>query len=104
MSIGSPFLYVRVLTPPTGLASLTSIVVGPADVVELEPPVPMTIAAAMAITTATPSMARRWLRGTRGKGTGAPLLVLRGVRAARRVEERVRDALDRPRRERHRDV
>ena len=38
-----PFLKVTSLTPPTGLASWTTTVVGPASLVEFEePPVPMT--------------------------------------------------------------
>src|SRR3954454_16291971 len=56
-----PFWYVRVRTPPTGLASLTWIVVGPALCLSLEPP-PMTTIATTTITTASASRPRRWVR------------------------------------------
>src|SRR3954466_14810183 len=71
-----PFLNVASLTPPTGLASLTSTVTGPPEVLlSLLPPVPMMMAATTITATARPSSTRRWLRGMvrwspRGSGSG----------------------------------
>src|SRR4051812_33124036 len=58
----APFLYVRVFTPPTGAAFLTSIVAGPDDLTSEEP---LPASTTTATTTITAAMARSARRGVR---------------------------------------